>query len=172
MIALEWGDVDWTTQQLCIQRSAWRGHITAPKRGQLRHVPLTHRLATALREHRHRRSARILCQADGGSLTQDVVGDHVRRAARRAGVTVSGALRLRHTFCSHLAMRGAPARAIQEVAGHQDLTTTQRYTHLTPGAVTRAIRLLEDPALVMEPWRHHIGDDGAGDSLNPCPSVT
>jgi len=42
---------------------------------------------------------------------------------------------LRHTFCSHLAMRGAPARAIQELAGHQDLDTTQRYMHLSPAAL-------------------------------------
>jgi hypothetical protein len=40
-------------------------------------------------------------------------------------------------------MRGAPARAIQELAGHQDLTTTQRYMHLSPSAVESAIRLLE-----------------------------
>jgi hypothetical protein len=51
--------------------------------------------------------------------------------------------RLRHTFCSHLAMRGAPARAIQELAGHQDLTTTCAYMHLSPSAVESAIRLLE-----------------------------
>jgi site-specific recombinase XerD len=40
-------------------------------------------------------------------------------------------------------MRGAPARAIQELAGHQDLLTTQRYMHLSPSAVENAIRLLE-----------------------------
>jgi len=50
---------------------------------------------------------------------------------------------LRYTFCSHLAMRGAPARAIQEPAGHQDLMTTQRYMHLSPAAVVNVIRLLE-----------------------------
>ena len=50
---------------------------------------------------------------------------------------------LRHTFCSHLAMRGAPARAIQELAGHQDLSTTQRYMHLSPAAIEGAIRLLD-----------------------------
>jgi site-specific recombinase XerD len=50
---------------------------------------------------------------------------------------------LRHTLCSHLAMRGAPARAIQELAGHQDLGTTQRYMHLSPAALDAAIRLLE-----------------------------
>jgi site-specific recombinase XerD len=39
-------------------------------------------------------------------------------------------------------MRGAPARAIQELAGHQDLGTT-RYMHLSPAALDAAIRLLE-----------------------------
>ena len=40
-------------------------------------------------------------------------------------------------------MQGAPARAIQELAGHQDLTTTQRYMHLSPAAIEGAIRLLD-----------------------------
>ncbi|WP_420821720.1 tyrosine-type recombinase/integrase [Pyxidicoccus trucidator] len=34
---------------------------------------------------------------------------------------------LRHTFCSRLAMAGAPAKAIQELAGHQNRSITQRY---------------------------------------------
>jgi len=50
---------------------------------------------------------------------------------------------LRHTFCSHLAMRGAPARAIQELAGHKDLAATQRCMHLSPAAIEGAIRLLD-----------------------------
>ena len=50
---------------------------------------------------------------------------------------------LRHTFCSHLAIRGASARAIQELAGHKDLSTTQMYMHLTPAALEDAIRLLD-----------------------------
>ena len=40
-------------------------------------------------------------------------------------------------------MRGAPARAIQELAGHSDLGTTQRYMHLSPAALDGAIRLLD-----------------------------
>ena len=47
---------------------------------------------------------------------------------------------------SHLAMRGAPVRAIQELAGHADLATTQRYMHLSPAAIEGAIRLLDAPA--------------------------
>jgi hypothetical protein len=44
-------------------------------------------------------------------------------------------------------MRGAPARAIQELAGHEDLTTTQRYMHLSPAAIDSAIRLLDAPGV-------------------------
>jgi hypothetical protein len=40
-------------------------------------------------------------------------------------------------------MRGAPAKAIQELAGHEDLTTTLRYMHLSPAARDTAIRLLD-----------------------------
>jgi site-specific recombinase XerD len=49
---------------------------------------------------------------------------------------------LRHTFCSRLAMRGATAKAIQELAGHVSLSTTQRYMHLSPAAKEGAVRLL------------------------------
>jgi integrase len=143
IIALEWSDVDLGKRQLCVQRSEWRGHVTAPKSGRLRHVPMTVRLAAALREHRHLRAPRVVCQRDGSALTQDMVSDHVARAAKRAGLGTSGVHRLRHSFCSHLAMRGAPARAIQELAGHQDLITTQRYMHLSPAAIEGAIRLLD-----------------------------
>lgn len=48
-----------------------------------------------------------------------------------------------YTFCSHLAMQGATAKAIQELAGHQSLTTTQRYMHLSPAHKDAAIRLLD-----------------------------
>ncbi len=45
-------------------------------------------------------------------------------------------------------MRGAPAKAIQELAGHADLTMTQRYMHLSPAALDAAIRLLERPSRI------------------------
>ena len=68
------------------------------------------------------------------------------RTSRRAKVKAGGSI-LRHTFCSHLAMRGAPARAIQELAEHQDLSRL-RYMHLGPAAVEGAIRLLETPGVL------------------------
>ena len=89
----------------------------------------------------------MLSDSSGHALTPKMVADHVRRAAKRAGLANGGVRVLRHTFCSHLAMRGAPARAIQELAGHQELGTTQRYMHLSPAALDAAIRLLESPGV-------------------------
>lgn len=40
-------------------------------------------------------------------------------------------------------MRGAPARAIQALAGHSELEMTQRYMHLSPPALDAAIQLLD-----------------------------
>ena len=47
-------------------------------------------------------------------------------------------------------MKGAPARAIQELAGHQDLSTTQRYMHLSPATLDAAIRLLDGDGSVVD----------------------
>ncbi len=142
MVALRWSDVNLGKRQLCVRLSDWKGHVTAPKNGRVRYVPLTDRLAAALKGYRHLRSERVLSKDDGTPLTRQGAWSHVRYAARHAGVP-TGVHILRHTFCSHLAMRGAPGRAIQELAGHQELSMTQRYMHLSPFALNAAIQLLE-----------------------------
>src|SRR4051812_43297834 len=103
---------------------------------------MTQRLTAALRAARHLRGDRVLCLPDRSPITRDRVIKAVRGAQRIAGIS-QGVHILRHTFCPHLAMKGAPARAIQEVAGHADLSTTQRYMHLSPAATEDAIRLLD-----------------------------
>jgi site-specific recombinase XerD len=135
--------VDLAKRQLCVRQSDWNGQLGTPKSGRIRYVPLTQRLTAALVEHRHLRSKRVLCQTDGSPFTRQIVQNRMNLASRRAKVR-KGVHILRHTFCSHLSMRGAPARAIQELAGHADLTMTQRYMHLSPAALDAAIRLLDD----------------------------
>ena len=88
----------------------------------------------------------VLCDEDGEVLKRKAVRAWVRRAARRTQVQNDGVHVLKHTFCSHLAMRGAPARAIQKLAGYANLSTTQRYMHLSPAAIEGAIRLLDQPS--------------------------
>jgi integrase len=53
---------------------------------------------------------------------------------------------LRHTYCSRLAMRGVPLRAIQLLAGHKSITVTERYAKLSPDHLHQAARVLDRPA--------------------------
>jgi site-specific recombinase XerD len=78
------------------------------------------------------------------------VNEVLGNATKAAGLQLKGGRKvhiLRHTFCSHLAMRGATAVQIQELAGHVDLKTTQLYMHLSPGHADEAIALLNDRAV-------------------------
>lgn len=84
-----------------------------------------------------------ICRPTGKTLIQQEVQRRVLRAERLDNLDYIGVHALRHTFCSHLAMRGAPAKAIQELAGHPELITTQRYMHFSPAVLESAIRLLE-----------------------------
>jgi integrase len=106
MVALEWTDIDFVTGQICVERSAWKGQVAVPKGGRLRHVPMTRRLEKALRDARHLRGPRVVQSDAGGPLTETSVQAFVRRAARKANLRNNGPHILRHTFCSHLAMRG------------------------------------------------------------------
>ena len=143
IVLLEWGNVDLHARRFTVQRSDWRGHVTVPKGGRSSRLPMTRRLTGALKAARHLRSARVLCLPDGMPSTRDRVIKAIRGSQRVGGLPQAGVHVLRHAFCSHLAMKGAPARSIQGLAGHADLSTTQRYMHLSPAATEDAIRLLD-----------------------------
>ena len=67
----------------------------------------------------------------------------LKRACKRAGLRQIGWHVLRHTFASHLVMRKAPIKAVQELMGHSTITMTERYAHLSPDVRKDAVRLLD-----------------------------
>jgi integrase/recombinase XerD len=74
---------------------------------------------------------RVLLNARGGPLSRVGAWGIVRKYADRAGLTKRVTPHtLRHSFATHLLEGGADLRAVQEMLGHADLSTTQIYTHV------------------------------------------
>jgi integrase/recombinase XerC len=144
-------DIDWAQEVILV-----RG-----KGKKQRYVPLGDAAAHALREYLTERSARLaaggvdksrratpalfvnmrlrgLSKAGGEArLTTRSVGRIVKKVAILRGLPSDvHPHTLRHAFGTHLLEEGADLRAIQELLGHERLSTTQRYTQLTTAQLT------------------------------------
>jgi integrase len=147
IIALRWEDVNFGRRHITVQQQMWRRVIDTPKSGRGRILPMTVALIDALRRHKRSAHARwVFTNPAGQPPSYRTLRLWLLQVNERggAGGKRGGAHVLRHTFCSHLAMRGAPTKAIQELAGHIHVSTTQRYMHLSPQAREGAIALLDE----------------------------
>jgi integrase/recombinase XerD len=79
-----------------------------------------------------RHEAKLFVNFRGGPLSRQGLYKIVQRHARAAGL--AGRMSphtLRHSFATHLLAGGCDLRAVQEMLGHADISTTQMYTHLS-----------------------------------------
>jgi integrase len=143
LLALRWQDVDLVAGRLMVRQAVCGKKIDTPKNGRSREVPLSDEAIRALKAHRHLRGEFVFCDPAGKFFTRDACKWPLWAACKRAGLRLIGWHTLRHTFASHLVMRGAPLKAVQELLGHSDITMTMRYAHLSADARRDAVQLLD-----------------------------
>lgn len=132
--SLQWDQVDLDRKRIFLERT---------KSGKNREIPMSetcHKLLT--------------------KLSKDKKNEWVFQASRRKGkltnprkwfINVLEAAKvtnlhwhdLRHTFCSRLVMRGIDILTVSKLAGHGEVSTTQRYAHLSPEHLAGAVNVLD-----------------------------
>ncbi len=143
LMGLRWEDVDLVAGQIHVRQAVSRGVIGTPKSGKARTIPMSDELLAGLKSYRHLKGEYVFCSPAGKLLRRDEIKHPLRRACKKAGLRQVWWHALRHTFASHLVMRGVPLKAIQELLGHATIEMTMRYAHLSPHVTRDAVKLLD-----------------------------
>jgi integrase/recombinase XerC len=128
LTGLELGDIDW--QQSTVT-------VTGKGRKQ-RHVPFGGKAEKALKQwlqHRPNQAVQdekaLFISRRGKRISNSSIQQRLKKRALQQGVGISlHPHMLRHSFASHLLESCKDLRAVQELLGHANLSTTQIYTHL------------------------------------------
>lgn len=141
LTGLNLADIHWVNEAILV-----RG-----KGQKQRYVPLGDAAAQAVRSYLAERQARLAAaqrnsealllnlhlRGDGRLSTRSVARIVKRIAIQRGLSSDVHPHTLRHAFGTHLLEEGADLRSIQELLGHERLSTTQRYTQLTAAQLTQ-----------------------------------
>ena len=162
LLALQWGDLDFQSRFLLVQRNYTHGKVTTPKSGEVRRVDMSRELTQTLADLRAKRQLEasangwpgtpewVFCSETGSLLD----GDNLRHRAFYALLKAPGLRKirfhdLRHTFASLLLQQGESPVYVKEQMGHSSIAiTVDLYGHLIPGGNRQAVDRLDEPVMV------------------------
>jgi integrase len=133
-LGLQWDDVDPRHRLIT---------ITKTKNNERKTIPINDPLYEELsRLPRHVNSPYLFCHPDGTRILR--IDRSFHHALRDAAIEKFRFHDLRHTFASHLAIRGVSLEIIGALLGHKDPKMTKRYAHLSPTSLKHAVTTLHD----------------------------
>lgn len=153
IIGLQWADIILTgpAPGINVRRTIWEDQEGSPKGNKERFISIAgSKILAALKEHKKTaKGAHVFVDGDGKRLTDGKMKWPLTRSIAKAGIERTfgriGWHDLRHTYASHLAMRGVDLLSIKQLLGHTDIATTMKYAHLLPSATAHAVASLDAP---------------------------
>lgn len=154
---LQWDSIDWENRLIVVRHSRcdYTKTLNAPKSNRERHIPLDSEVH-ALLLRRARDKGYVFTHAKGQPFDRSRLHQVLRDVCDEAGLRKIGWHTLRHTFASHLVMRGVPLPAVQQLLGHTTIVMTMRYAHVAPSVLREAIEVL-DPKMPSSRFGQPVG---------------
>ncbi|MHC4270150.1 MAG: site-specific integrase [Planctomycetota bacterium] len=112
------------------------------KSGEGREIPINNTLKTLFEEMPHSIESIYLFTGKDGDPYKEVKRS-ISTSLRKAQIHNATFHTLRHTFASHLVMKGVDITTVMELMGHKSLKMTLRYAHLAPKHKTKAVKILD-----------------------------
>lgn len=138
---LEWDDVDFVRRKIKIRvKDDW-----SPKTNE-REIPINDSLLEVLTLQRQSAngSKYVFCDEKGGQIYKNRLRKRLMTLTKQLGFgEVTQIHALRHTFASHLVMKGVDLATIKQLMGHTDIDTTMIYSHLTERHIDDAVEKLK-----------------------------
>jgi integrase len=141
LLYLMWSDIDFERNRIYIQaKEFWH-----PKTGE-RIIPMSDGVKLELQKIKSEQlisKGFVFPGKDGGPLTIKL-RERFKTVTKRCGFPdVTKLHTLRHTFASHLVMKGVDLPTVQKLLGHSDIQTTMIYSHLSPDHLADAVNKLD-----------------------------
>jgi integrase len=137
---LEWQDVDFDNKRLFVKDRKNDGNAL---------LPMHNKVQEMLYIRRPQQATGYVFLSTKGEKIQEISGSYERTVEKLGfNANITDARRrvvfhtLRHTYASQLVMKGVDLYTVQRLMGHKDITMTQRYAHLAPEHLDKAVSVL------------------------------
>lgn len=137
LVNLDAGDIDAKSKTIIVKR----------KGGQRQSIPINAKLARKIKQASMKKEMDepLFFSSFKKRITQRRVGMLIQKYLKLAGITKPNISvhSIRHSFCSRLLEKGVNLKTIQILAGHKNISTTERYLHIDKLRLRKEVRLAE-----------------------------
>ena len=156
---LQWSSIDWQNRSITVRDSLcdYTKKLGSTKGNRARHIPMDIDVYEML-SNRKKSTGYVFLDTDDRPFNCFRLSGRLAKVCKKAGLRRIGWHTLRHSFASHLVMRGVPMTAVQMLMGHSVITTTMKYAHLAPSTLRSAIEMLNPRTMAGADFGQPVGN--------------